>query len=117
MGVYIKGMEMPKNCLECEIRSYDANAQEEYCPFSEIVCLSIGIQDNCPLVEVPEPHGRLVDADKLIMHLADYQLQESPVWGSNEYGNADKYEAITDCIDAVESACAVIEAEGEYKCE
>lgn len=55
MGVYIKGMEMPKNCLECEIRAYDANAGEEYCPFSQIVCLSIGRQDNCPLVDVEVP--------------------------------------------------------------
>lgn len=61
MGVYIKGMKMPKNCCECEIRSYDANAGEEYCPFSQMECLSIGIQDNCPLVEVPEKHGRLFD--------------------------------------------------------
>ena len=57
MGVYIRGMKMPKNCLECEIRSYDANAGEEYCPFSQIVCLSIRIQDNCPLVEVIEVEG------------------------------------------------------------
>ena len=76
-------------------------------------CVEVGTRtDNCPLVEVSEPHGRLIDANKLIMHLADYQLQESPVWGSNGYGNADKCEAITDCIDAVESACSVIEAEG-----
>lgn len=61
MGVYIRGMKMPKNCLECEIRSYDANAEEEYCPFSQMECLSIGIQDNCPLVEVPTPHEKLVE--------------------------------------------------------
>lgn len=69
MGVYIKGMKMPKNCCECEIRSYDANAGEEYCPFSQIVCLSIGRQDNCPLVGVPEPHGRLIDADEITAFL------------------------------------------------
>ena len=136
MGVYIKGMVMPYGCANCHFVSepiYDAKGRATYvCNVpveevrgkgntDEVIALYEGaleaFPDWCPLVEVPEPHGRLVDADKLIMHLADYQLQESPVWGSNEYGNADKYEAITDCIDAVESACAVIEAEGEYKCE
>lgn len=47
---------------------------------------------------------KLIDGDRLLLHLADYQLQESPDWGSNDYGNGDRYEAITDCIDAVESA-------------
>ena len=97
MGVYIKGMEMPKNCFECEIRAYDANAGEEFCPFSQIVCLSIGIQDNCPLVEVPEPHGRLIDAD-------DVKSRMIPLSFS-----------VQKWVDEVElSNCnTVIEAEGE----
>ena len=101
MGVYIKGMKMPKNCLKCEIRSYDANAGEEYCPFSQIVCLSIGIQDNCPLVEVPEPHGRLIDAEKL----------------KNEYPHDTDwdYPVNTNCYvcESIDNASTVIEAEGE----
>lgn len=60
MGVYVKGMEMPTNCEECPIKSWDC---ESYvCPFSGIDTLSIGRQANCPLVPVPE-HGRLIDAD------------------------------------------------------
>lgn len=46
----------------------------------------------------------LIDRDKLLMRLADYQLQESPNWGANGQGNADAYEAITACIEAVENA-------------
>lgn len=42
MGVYIKGMEMPKNCLECPL----------------VVCLNV--KSDCPLVPVP-PHGDLID--------------------------------------------------------
>ena len=65
MGVYIKGMEMPKNCIECHITK----------PYS---CWIVGIifssEDEswiykkrpnwCPLVEIPTPHGKLIDADK-----------------------------------------------------
>lgn len=47
---------------------------------------------------------RLIDADALLLHLADYQLQEYPDWGANGYGNRDAYETITNCIKAVEDA-------------
>ena len=47
---------------------------------------------------------RLIDADALLYRLADYQLQESPGWGANGYGNSYAYEAITNCMDAIESA-------------
>lgn len=62
MAIYIKGVEMPKNCLECKLAINDNNHQR-YCPFTNVVCLNIGVQDNCPLTEIPEPHGRLIDAD------------------------------------------------------
>ena len=59
-GIYIKGMEMPKNCEECSIKSWDT---EDYvCPFSGISTLCISRQNTCPLVAVPD-HGRLIDAD------------------------------------------------------
>lgn len=47
---------------------------------------------------------RLIDADALLLYLSDFQLQESPDWGANGYGNRDKYEAITDCIEAIKDA-------------
>ena len=53
MGVYVKGMKMPKNCLECEIKAWEEGFSEYVCPFSGIICLSIGKQDDCPLVELP----------------------------------------------------------------
>lgn len=41
---------------------------------------------------------RLIDADKLIMCLNDYALQNAPFMSEN----ADVYEAIENCIEAVE---------------
>ena len=54
MSVLIKGMEMPKNCLECELKALGALLDEYYCPITKIDCLSIGRQNDCPLEEVPE---------------------------------------------------------------
>ena len=68
MGVYIKGIEMPRNCEECflvgscigkhwEITKDDMGYKGEY------------VKDNCSLIEVPEPHGRLIDADACIDYI------------------------------------------------
>lgn len=65
MSVLVRGMEMPKNCWECNLSDVD----DDYgrcCLFSGIACLNIGRQDNCPLVEVQTPHGDLVDRNKLL---------------------------------------------------
>lgn len=83
MGVYIKGMKMPKSCSNCLFfvdGLYDANdepcsaclAKEDNspsgCGYWEIdgIDHTTGRMHFCPLVEVPEPHGRLIDADALV---------------------------------------------------
>ena len=65
MSVVVKGMEMPENCMDCKIKQY--NEYEDYCvcPFSGVMCLSIGRQDACPLVALPDKHGDLIDRQKL----------------------------------------------------
>lgn len=56
MGVYVKGMKMPKDHLSCPFRG----AITEMCIASEKWCN--GFNEDCPLVEVPASHGRLIDA-------------------------------------------------------
>lgn len=63
MSILIKGMKMPPNCAECP------------CGQNELFCWKTGSEfaddfvnerlPDCPLVEVPVPHGRLIDADAL----------------------------------------------------
>ena len=53
MAILIKGMEMPKSCKECKFWSITS-------------CIaSYQGEKSCPLIEVPEPHGRCIDADAL----------------------------------------------------
>ena len=66
MSVLIKGMKMPKNCLMCQFHGFGGYKNEL------IVCSLTGRSEGqlsnvfgCPLVEVPTPHGRLIDAEKL----------------------------------------------------
>lgn len=58
---------------------------------------------------------RLIDAEQLVMHLSDYALQESPGWGSDDWGNKAAYDAISNCILAVQEA-PTVEAVAIVKC-
>ena len=55
MDILIKGMEMPKNCGWCPLRASCVHRIYMECR-----------PEYCPLIEVPEPHGRLIDADALV---------------------------------------------------
>ena len=79
MSVLIKGMEMPKSCEDCDLCTSDG-----YCIAtggdSLWDALPEGAEyfptgwkyEGCPVIEVPAPHGRLIDADAL-----DYKLGAS----------------------------------------
>ena len=87
MSVLIKGMKMPRYCYECKVWF---ECFEEKPPFNMIKSV-------CPLVEVKEPHGKLIDASKLNMY------DVSPVSGFCVIGVTE---------EDIELADAVIEAEG-----
>ena len=70
MSECVVRMEMPENCCECQLRQEDYEMGEEFCPFTGVECLSIGRQNNCPIIcSLPEGHGRLIDADDFIKNL------------------------------------------------
>ena len=69
MSVLIKGMKMPKSCKSCDLlQDYDGDM---YCPldddlnFGDIEDVPDYVMIGCRLVELPETHGRLIDADAL----------------------------------------------------
>lgn len=62
MSVLIKGMEMPKNCLYCHFVSYD----NDHCVVMDKDIPIYGTKPSwCPLLPLPEKHGRLGDLDAL----------------------------------------------------
>lgn len=61
MGVFIKGMEMPKNCVVC--KNY------YYCKLWSKLTVNKRCKErhpDCPIVEVKEPHGNLIDIDQMV---------------------------------------------------
>lgn len=69
MNVLIKGMDMPKGCLGCPFKDVGMNTMTRCMLVAGWVKYEndgYGIPSACPLVGVPTPHGKLIDADELI---------------------------------------------------
>ena len=99
MGVYVKDMEMPENCDDCwaldeygdyprcriteEQRGYNFRIREQR-------------MEHCPLIEVPTPHGRLIDMDGLIKDA--YKMRYGVGW----LIPVESIEAVPTIIEAAE---------------
>ena len=90
MGIYIKGMEMPKEDTKVLMIFPDGNVR--------IWGTDIDADKWAEAIEVPTPHGRLIDADVLIeRYKPDMNRQ---IYGGN-------------FIFDIEHMPAIIESEGE----
>ena len=92
MSVLIKGVEMPTRCFECPCLYHSS---ERY-PNTEYNCAAldafpdvsydlatIGRLEDCPLVPVPTPHGRLIDADALLKGKSDHDtISTHEIWNA-----------------------------------
>ena len=111
MSVIVKGMGMPQKCGQCNL--YHAE-HPMHCMVVEghrTVGAPYGMPrpDWCPLVEIPTPHGRLIDKDKLMMSLADWWYSS---FGQEETDEAKAIRAIMQQVEKSIDEMTVIEAEG-----
>lgn len=94
MSVVIKGMEMPEDCFSCPLK------EEGYCNLTKAYAGQIYKRNSdCPLVELPDHHGRLIDADEMC----------------NDLSTVDpRYETLIGwCIRVTEAQPTVVEAENK----
>ena len=95
MGVYIKGMEMPKSCRDCDFMNWGA-VEPNRCGITD--CFIGGDydkrHDNCPLVPVP-PHGDLIDRDPFVQFIKSH-------WDSSDQWFVEQLEARPTIIPAEE---------------
>ena len=107
MSVLIKDMRMPDNCDVCLFSDWSNLHQTSCCKLKEY---EPGFQDYsiaymtqrsniCPLVELPEHHGRLIDENevRIVMNWLLTQPKR-PTWN--------------DTYKAIQKMNAVVEAEG-----
>ena len=115
MGVYIKGMKMPKDCRECPMQVYYSSGKT-WCKSTDMILSEDykpipfdGRPEWCPLVEVPEPHGRLIDADALMNIFADRLVIVSERYGIYSAVAG----AVSGAMKLLDVQPIVIEAEGK----
>lgn len=98
MSVLIKDMEMPENCSDCPVA-----LSGKYCRINKThtTYTKLPIRpDHCPLVALPDHHGRLVDADATI--------KEIKARNPDDVSYEDAW-----AITCIEHAPSIVEAEGE----
>ena len=111
MSVIIKGMKMPDRCLDCP---FMISRDNDDCILQSGVANELAVtwddlKSGCPLVEIPEKHGRLIDADekRLRITLKGIREGECQIYKGGSWGFAAKAET------AIDDAPTVFEAEGQ----
>lgn len=64
MSILIKGMDMPKDCEDCRFGFYREGDSAPVCYLTKHIIIRKKAEErhnDCPLVEIPTPHGRLID--------------------------------------------------------
>lgn len=73
MSYVVKGYKFPQSCRECWLmsregcHSYSCIFTGKYWEFEEEQPSKSRLPE-CPLVELPTPHGRLIDENELLRH-------------------------------------------------
>ena len=101
MGLYIPGVKIPAVCNECKV--FEAVG----CYLFRNVRFLKERHPDCPLVEIPTPHGRLIDADDTIERLYMCEIDGRPL-------HCTSYGEITDTVDSMP---VVVEAEDDRCCQ
>ena len=101
MSVIIKGMGLPKNCRKCLMREPLSDYCELLLRYLDREELN-GRDRDCPLMELPEKHGRLVDADAYV----------SMMEGKCDYEKALDPYVLSVCRGGIKLMPTIVEAEG-----
>jgi hypothetical protein len=113
MSIIVRGMKMPENCSECPVA-----LSGKYCRINKTYTTYIKLPirpDHCPLVELSEKHGRLIDADVFIekMDLAISMISGMiKVLGAEDDAELQmELKSYRDIRDSIKEEPPIIEAE------
>lgn len=127
MSVIVKGMKMPKNCYDCDFTFSKGTEHGNFTDplsgkvfhererFGCLLCemditfvesIEYGRYKDCPLVEVPTPHGRLGDLDKLEQMFVD--IDNAPY---SCFDGEEPFYSAEDAAQIIRLAPTIIESE------
>ena len=107
MSVLIKGMKMPEKCGSCDLFHAELPMHCTVVKGHKTVGAPYGMPRPywCPLVEVPEPHGDLIDRDAL--NIGEYEREDDDT-GTLEISLG----GLLDLYHKIKDAPTIIEAKG-----
>ncbi len=110
MSVIVNGMKMPENCGLCDLFHAESPMHCTVAKGHKTVGAPYGMPrpDWCPLVALPDHHGRLVDADAFKVCLRNALKQTR-----NAYSDKGEWaETITEQFcDAIDDQLTIVESE------
>jgi len=120
MSIVIKGMKMPKNCLNCDFSDTDGDCS---CRSKEPYECEFAMKERpdwCPIIaELPEKHGRLIDGDALRSSFRE-SIDECHKWAEECDRDTLMYARISQSMGTFVEASlrtkaqpTILEAEGE----
>ena len=81
MGVCVKGMYLPPSCYFCPMTNDGFYLCKANNPYKQLEDDCEERRPNwCPLIEVTEPHGRLIDADALKKVVASAKHMDADIY-------------------------------------
>ena len=114
MSVIVKGMKMPTNCASCRMAVYflDTGRAKCYATLSYIKPERGKRSYDCPLLPLPEKHGRLIDAKALDYAFTDLRFNDD---GSLRHWDDRKKWCLhgREVESLIENAETIVEAEGD----
>lgn len=123
MSILIKGMEMPKNCMDCPFKGFDrVKGRGNICTINDSITLHAVLDGvdvkfvrmgDCPLVPVP-PHGRLIDADALRQSMYHEAFETDSNMQKWESGCWIRYKMFENAIESEPTIDAVPVKHGEW---
>ncbi len=107
MSLIIRGVNLPKKCGNCPCYDYiDYICLADDCEAGFDVENPEERSEHCPLVKIPTPHGRLIDADELLK-----TIEENSYMLRNYISSTEKGMFLTGIRQAIDEASTIIEAE------
>lgn len=112
MSVIVKGMEMPKGCGCCSMASHCESLLRKIEQTDDELWIPLNYRlDDCPLVEIPTPHGRLIDKDKLRHELfTNFNGERIPFYDCDNFPTTITYRDLHSILSEQKT---IIEAEGK----
>lgn len=108
MSFIVKNMDIPKSCKECIERGFRSVFNCSQWQYVSVENSNVLRAENCPLTEIPEKHGTLIDKENLRAAMYHEAFEADTDMQKWDGGCWIRYKMFENCV---ESAKPIVRAE------